>query len=134
MPDASEEQAWWSNLFTGGADPGLDFPDGVWESVMTTALEIDPPEYADDLMAADQVETGFDELDDEPAFYHELGHPSAHDDAVVHDGSDVAVAGDTSAEHTFAEDTYDGGNEPEVPYDVGPDDSLYNPDAIDDQL
>jgi hypothetical protein len=35
MPDASDEQTWWSNLFTGGADPGLEIPDGVWESVMT---------------------------------------------------------------------------------------------------
>ncbi|HME46944.1 hypothetical protein [Mycobacterium sp.] len=133
MPDASDEQAWWSNLFTGGADPGLEIPDGVWESVMTAALEIDVPEYADDLMPADQGEMGFDELDDEPGMYHEFGHPSAHGDAVVHDGGDSIGPELDSA--SVGEDTYHESSDHEVLYDVAPDDSVVDgPDAIDDQL
>jgi hypothetical protein len=133
MPNASEEQTWWSNLFTGGADPGLDVPDGLWESVVTTAFEIDVPEPADDVMPADQLEMGSDELDEEAGINHEVGHPSADGDANVAD-----VLGGTGPEldaGPIAEDTYNDCFGHEAVYDVATDDSVVDgPDAIDDEL
>ncbi len=57
MPDASDEQTWWSNLFTGGADTGLEIPDGIWESVVAATFEIDTQPPADQLLPTDQVRT-----------------------------------------------------------------------------
>jgi hypothetical protein len=144
MPDASDEQSWWSDLFTGGADPGLEIPDGVWESVMTTALDIDTADPADDLMPVDQPDTGSDGLDDEPGIYHDFGHPSAHDDTILHD--DVGSIDPESVAHDPYDDSdhhgpydHDGPYHTEALYDVAPGDSvvdnpLDSPDSIDDQL
>ncbi len=91
MPDASDDQTCWSNLFTGGADPGLEIPDGVWESVMTAALESDTADLVDDLVPGDQVETGFDGLDDERGIFHEFGRASVHGDAIAPTTSAVPI-------------------------------------------
>jgi hypothetical protein len=141
MPDASDEQTWWSNLFGGGADPGLEIPDDVWESVMTAAFDTDTPDPVDDLMPADELHTGFDGLEDEPGVYHDFGHPSAHDDTFVHD--DVGSTDPESVAHDTYDDSsdhdgpydHDGAYDTEGPYDIAPDDSaLDSPDSLDDQL
>lgn len=132
MRDASDEQTWWSNLFTGGPDPGLEIPDGVWESVVTAALEIDTPQPADDLMPADYVDMGFDDLDDEAVVHHDVAHPAAHDDAIVDDVGGI----DPELGHApIAEDANHDSSDHEALYDFAPDDSVVDgPDTIDDQL
>ena len=125
MPDASDEQTWWSNLFTGGADTGLEIPDGIWESVVAATFEIDTQPPADQLLPTNQVDNGFDELDDEPDGHRDLGHSSAH----------TSAASDDVGDGSFEEATHHDNIDHEVLYDADPDDADLDGDhAVDDEF
>ena len=129
MPGASDEQTWWSSLFSGGADPGLDLPDGLWESMMTTVLDDDMVDPADDLIPEDQPDTGFDWPDEGPGLHHEFDPATTHGDAVAHE--DVGHTDFDAA----SDDAYNDFSDQEDPYDIAPDESgVDGTDAIDDQL
>jgi hypothetical protein len=123
MADKSDEQTWWSDLFTDGADPGLAIPDDLWESVVATALDVDAPAPTDDLTPADQTEIYLDGLDGPSGFHDDVGHPWTHSDAP---GLDDASLADEAHHH---------GGDHEIVYD-GPHDDLTADDAdtFDDQL
>jgi hypothetical protein len=112
MPDLSEEQSWWTDLFIG-PDPGLQIPEDVWETALTVALEDDISWAADDLVPTDDGGGLLaDELTDEMQFHHDFGHHDPHD--WFSDSYEGGV--ETDPHHIpFAED---------LPYDIDePDDS-----------
>jgi hypothetical protein len=132
MPDASDEQTWWSSLFAGGVDPGLEIPDGTWESVMTAALDVDTPEPADDLVPAGDDAVCVDVLDEGAIAHHDLRDLPAHDDRVLNgvDDLDPAVEHDPSGAHTHHDTSFLDGV-----YDTAPDDLAYDvEDANDDEI
>ncbi len=104
MPGASDEQKWWSNLFTGGADTGLEIPDAIWESVVAATFESDIPAPADELLPTDQGDSGFDALDDEPAgHFQEVTHHDSIDHEALYDADpdDAGFDGDDAVDDDF---------------------------------
>ena len=94
MANASDEQAWWSGLLSGSADPALEIPDRLWESIVASALDLDTAQPVDDLVPADRAEFVADELG--PGFeIHHDGHSLSHGDVFADDslGADE-LAGD----------------------------------------
>jgi hypothetical protein len=78
MGVASEEQTWWSNLFTDSVDPALEMPVGLWESVVASTFETDPSTITDSLLPVDVIDFGFGELGEEMPTDHHMGDPGAH--------------------------------------------------------
>ena len=104
MPDVSDEQTWWSNLFTGGADTGLEIPDGLWESVVAATFESETQPPADELLPTDHGDNGFDALDDEPAgHFEEATHHGSADHEVPYDADpdDAGFDGDDAGDDDF---------------------------------
>jgi hypothetical protein len=116
MPDASDEQTWWSDLFTGGADPGLEIPDGVWESVVATTFEIETPQSTDDLLPADHVSAEFGEPEVDWGVHYDIDRHSDSCYTTLGDDGDSAIA---EEHHSLGH---------EVPYDASPDDSPFGSD------
>jgi hypothetical protein len=90
MQHASEEQTWWSNLFTDGADPALEMSTGIWESVIASTFEMDTPSPTDDLLPADDIDFGFEELSEETHTDHDVCDTGAH----IHEFFDTSDADD----------------------------------------
>jgi hypothetical protein len=92
-PDLSDEQTWWSTLFIGGADPGMDVPDEVWDEALSAALDTDIPLGDDALVPSDDYGMAPDEADYDSLSLDPLDH-LAHPQDEGHHG-DVA---DTSTD------------------------------------
>jgi hypothetical protein len=131
MPDASDEQTWWSSLFAGGVDPGLEIPDGTWQSAMTAALDLDTPEPADELVPADDDATSVDAVDEGAAAHHDVADRHTDDDRVLNGAPHV----DPDTEHDpGAEYIHHDGSDVDSVYGTAPDDLAYDfEDASDDE-
>jgi hypothetical protein len=131
MPDASDEQTWWSTLFVGGVDPALQMPDGTWQSAMTAALDVDTPEPADDLVPDDEDAIFLDAADEDAAIHHGVADQPASDDGVLNGAAhlDPDTERDLGAEYVDHD-----GSDPDSGYGTATDDLAYDfEDASEDE-
>lgn len=95
MASESDEQTWWSSMLGAGRDPGLQMPDGVWDSAVASALDPDTPWPEGDLIPTDNIGDPIDadigEFDSDE--FHPHVHPSVDETTRAdffdgHDGAD----------------------------------------------
>ncbi len=98
MANASDEQTWWSYLLSGSADPALEIPDLLWDSIVASALDLDSPQPTDDLLPADQSTLLVDEAGPELEIYHD--NPSYHGDDIAVDDFGVGADPGEDGYHT----------------------------------
>jgi hypothetical protein len=128
MADVSDEQAWWSDLFSGEADRAGQIPDGVWAAAVEAALDPETAASGEDLVPADDPDVASDELGVEAGVHVDPGvhdeadhhgdaggaadelHPESEHDIVVQDSDDHEGSGQDVGHDTDFEDlnTFDG--------------------------
>lgn len=94
MQDELDDKAWWSGLFHGSTDPGLEVPADVWDSAIGAALDPQTPSADPELIPRDDGESVADGVGDEGVLSEDLGYPPHdsldHDDHVASDDAHIA--------------------------------------------